>query len=116
MAGRDFVGLRAWARRSPTTVDWLLVGLCALVGGPLTGASMNPARSLGPALVGGGWDRHWIYWIAPVLGMQAAAHAYEWLRRAQRPHRDLRGERLGVAGRLPMEPRSGPLNAGVDAT
>jgi aquaporin Z len=101
---------------SAAVVVGATVGLCALVGGPLTGASMNPARSLGPALVGGGWDRHWIYWIAPVLGMQAAAHAYEWLRRAQRPHRDLRGERLGVAGRLPMEPRSGPLNAGVDAS
>ncbi len=57
----------------------LAVSLCALMGGPLTGASMNPARSLGPALIGGIWDRHWIYWLAPVVGMLLAAHIYEWL-------------------------------------
>ena len=92
------------------------VGLCALVGGPLTGASMNPARSLGPALAGGGWAGHWIYWTAPVLGMLTGAHGYEWLRRAQRPHWNLRGEPLGVAGRLAQEPRSDRLNLEVDAT
>lgn len=36
----------------------LTVGFCALVGGPLTGASMNPARSLGPAVVGDLWRVH----------------------------------------------------------
>jgi MIP family channel proteins len=101
---------------SAAVVVGATVGLCALVGGPLTGASMNPARSLGPALAGGGWDRHWIYWTAPVLGMLAGAHAYEWLRRAQRPERDLRGERLGVAGRLASEPPSDLLEVEVDAT
>lgn len=58
----------------------LTVGLCALVGGPLTGASMNPARSFGPAAVSGVWRAHWIYWLAPILGMIAAAHAFEMLR------------------------------------
>lgn len=58
------------------------VAFCALVGGPLTGASMNPARSLGPSVVGGLWDRHWLYWAAPMLGMVVAARAYEWLRLA----------------------------------
>lgn len=60
----------------------LTVAFCALMGGPLTGASMNPARSLGPALIGGEWDRHWIYWLAPIVGMLLAAQVYNWLRLA----------------------------------
>ena len=56
------------------------VAFCALMGGPVTGASMNPARSFGPAAVGALWDRHWLYWLAPFTGMLVAAHVYEWLR------------------------------------
>jgi aquaporin Z len=61
------------------------VGLCALTGGTLTGASMNPARSLGPALVGGLWRAHWLYWLAPIAGTVAAAKTYEFLRTAEPP-------------------------------
>ena len=56
----------------------LTVGFCALVGGPLTGASMNPARSLGPAVIGGEWDGHWIYWVGPIAGMLLAAAVDRW--------------------------------------
>ena len=48
----------------------------ALVTGPLTGGSFNPARSLGPALVAGVWTAHWLYWAAPISGMIAAMHLY----------------------------------------
>jgi len=66
-------------------VAGLAVGLAvmgdALMGGPLTGASMNPARSFGPALASGVWDSHWLYWIGPLLGMTLAVSTYDYLRR-----------------------------------
>ncbi len=52
------------------------VGLCALFGGPISGASMNPARSLGPALVSGTWTDQWIYLTGPALGAILAITAY----------------------------------------
>ncbi|HXT28432.1 MAG TPA: aquaporin [Vicinamibacterales bacterium] len=54
----------------------LTVAFDILAGGPITGASMNPARSFGPALVMGHWEWHWLYWVAPVLGGMAAALFY----------------------------------------
>lgn len=54
------------------------VGLEAMFGGPISGASMNPARSFGPALIGWVWQYHWIYWLAPVLGAVVAALVYRW--------------------------------------
>lgn len=56
------------------------VGLCALFGGPISGASMNPARSLGPALMSGTWDAQWIYLAGPVAGALAGAFVYVLLR------------------------------------
>ena len=53
----------------------------ALVTGPLTGGSFNPARSLGPAVVGDVWTAHWLYWLAPVLGMGLGMRLYDALRR-----------------------------------
>lgn len=55
------------------------VALGALVGGPISGASMNPARSVGPALVNGDLSDLWIYLIAPPLGAIIAAVAYRYL-------------------------------------
>jgi MIP family channel proteins len=57
----------------------LTVGFEAAFMGPITGASMNPVRSLGPALVGGIWQHHWIYWVAPILGAQLAVIVYRQL-------------------------------------
>jgi len=54
----------------------LAVTLGILVGGPLTGAAMNPARHLGPALLGGGLSHVWLYWVGPVVGSILAALVY----------------------------------------
>jgi MIP family channel proteins len=56
------------------------VGLDALFGGPVTGASMNPARSFGPALAAGEWQHFWIYVLAPVAGAAVGALAYQLVR------------------------------------
>jgi aquaporin NIP len=59
------------------------VGLDALFGGPVTGASMNPARSIGPALVSGHLHYLWIYLAAPVTGAALGALAYQLVRGGQ---------------------------------
>uniref|UniRef100_A0A8C2T0G7 Major intrinsic protein of lens fiber n=1 Tax=Coturnix japonica TaxID=93934 RepID=A0A8C2T0G7_COTJA len=51
----------------------------ALAAGPFSGGSMNPARSLGPAIVTGIWDDHWVYWVGPVLGAVLAGFCYEFI-------------------------------------
>ena len=55
----------------------LAVLMDILVGGPLTGAAMNPARAFGAACASGVWTNHWIYWVAPMLGGVAAARTYK---------------------------------------
>ncbi len=84
----------------------LTVGFGAMMGGPLTGASMNPARTFGPAVAGGGWTAHWIYWLAPVTAMIVAAKTYDFLRAAGVPRLHAGGAPLGVQGPLP-EPAEG---------
>ena len=54
--------------------------LGAMWAGPISGASMNPARSLGPALAAGAWTHHWLYWLGPIVGAVMGAWAYELLR------------------------------------
>lgn len=54
----------------------LVVAADILCFGPMTGASMNPARSFGPALIGGHWTMHYVYWLAPMTGALLAALSY----------------------------------------
>jgi aquaporin NIP len=56
------------------------VGLDAMFGGPISGASMNPMRSLGPAIVSGDLHAAWIYVVAPVAGAALGALAYQLIR------------------------------------
>jgi MIP family channel proteins len=86
---------RARAGLAPLAIGGAVL-LDALFAGPLTMASMNPARSLGPALVSGQLADLWLYLLAPVLGALAAAFAYEQLRPAHAPE-----PVLGTAGPVP---------------
>ncbi len=70
----------------------LTVGLDALAFGPFTGASMNPARSLGPALASGSFAGLWLYLTAPIVGAVAGMLAYEALRPG----------RLGIEAKEPL--------------
>lgn len=57
----------------------LTVGVDILVGGPLTGAAMNPARAFGPELASGYWGNWWVYWVGPIVGGVLAALLYEYV-------------------------------------
>jgi aquaporin NIP len=61
------------------------VGLDALFGGPVTGASMNPARSFAPALVAGEWSDFWLYVLGPLVGAALGAFAYQLVRGHAQP-------------------------------
>lgn len=63
------------------------VALCAFVGGPLTSASMNPARTFGPALLSGDFSSFWLYILAPILGTILGSKTYDWIR-CDRPRVD----------------------------
>ena len=56
------------------------VALESTFAGPIAGASMNPARSLGPAIVGWTWTSQWLYVVGPAAGAAASALVYSWLR------------------------------------
>jgi MIP family channel proteins len=70
-------------RRAPIGFAGIAIGLTvaleAACMGPITGASMNPARSIAPALVSGNWQHQWVYWVAPIVGAQLAMVTYRYL-------------------------------------
>jgi MIP family channel proteins len=70
-------------RRSPKGFEGIAIGATVFIEaacmGPITGASMNPARSLGPAVVANLWQHHWLYWVGPIVGAQLAVWCYRYL-------------------------------------
>ena len=70
--------------RAPALLAAIAIGatvaLDALWGGPISGASMNPARSFGPAVVAGVWSHQWIYWLGPIVGASLGALIYQTIR------------------------------------
>ena len=70
----------AFSKHSPTKIGGLFIGLTLtmgiLMGGPVSGAALNPARYLGPALVGGNLANMWVYWVGPVIGGVLGALTY----------------------------------------
>ncbi len=71
------------------------VALAATFAGPIAGASMNPARSFGPALMSGTWSAHWTYWIGPVLGATLGTLLYRYVRAASPPEPDTKPAKIG---------------------
>jgi MIP family channel proteins len=71
------------------------VALAATFAGPIAGASMNPARSFGPALANGVWEGHWVYWAGPLAGALLGAGAYRLVRDGHLPEQP--GERKSAS-------------------
>jgi aquaporin NIP len=68
------------------------IGLDAMFGGPISGASMNPMRSLGPALVSGDLHALWLYIVAPIVGASLGGVAYQFVRGEQSRSAELKAE------------------------
>nr|QKE23014.1 aquaporin 14 [Pagrus major] len=77
-------------RRECTEPGNLAIGLAhtagVLIGARFSGAGMNPARALGPAIITGFWENHWVYWIGPVTGavLGGVSHEFFFARSASR--------------------------------
>jgi aquaporin Z len=80
----------------------LTITIDVLMGGPLTGAAMNPARAFGPELLGNFWSEGWIYYLGPVIGALIAACTYDYLYL-----RPTRPAVVGTPGSGVAEPRPG---------
>jgi len=73
-----FVSSHRLMRWTPLMV-WILVAVMVWLEAPISGTSLNPARSFGPALVSWFWNYHWLYWVAPPLGALLAVGAFRLL-------------------------------------
>ncbi|KAK7579611.1 hypothetical protein V9T40_000240 [Parthenolecanium corni] len=74
-----------WDPRNASTSDsvpikfGLIISALSICAGPFTGASLNPARTLGPAIVNNIWDNHWLYWLAPLSGSAITTSFYKYV-------------------------------------
>jgi aquaporin TIP len=86
--------------RGAKAIAPLVIGLTITIGvlaiGPVSGAALNPARAIGPAIVQGEFADHWIYWVGPIAGAVLAALLYH--------HLLMRGPITPEAGRVEVEP------------
>ena len=98
------------ARGTFKAIAGLAIGLTitidVFVGGPVTGAAMNPARAFGPELASNSWTGWWIYWVGPGVGALVAALVYEFLYLSP-----LRPEVVGTPESGVDEPRPGETAA-----
>jgi len=70
--------LTSMGRFAPLAIGYSVL-VDNMIGVPFTGASMNPARSFGPAVVANYWVNHWIYWVGPIVGALFAAVFYNMI-------------------------------------
>ncbi|GLV56004.1 aquaporin [Dictyobacter sp. S3.2.2.5] len=73
-----FVSHHRLMRWTPFMV-WILVAVLVWLGAPVSGTSLNPARSFGPAFVSWFWQDQWLYWLAPVAGALCAVGVFRLL-------------------------------------
>ena len=83
------------------------VALNAMWGGPISGASMNPARSFGPTRVAGAWRDHWVYWLGPVIGASLGALVYHMLRTPMPEPATRKDAVVSGDGAVPAQPEPG---------
>ncbi|MCG9895898.1 MAG: aquaporin, partial [Fimbriimonadaceae bacterium] len=72
------VGRRATPQTAPILIGFTITAMILALG-PLTGAAMNPARHLGPAIVSGSLDGWWIYWLGPAAGATAGTMLWRFV-------------------------------------
>jgi len=81
----------------------LAISTCILFAGPLTGGSLNPARSLGPAIIGGNMANHWVYWLGPILGGVCASIMYNLFFKASKAEPEVEKKKDSEDDELPLE-------------